>query len=407
MLGRAFSRDGSWTRLGAGGVLAAAYTGARLWLFWPARAGVGPTRYGDAVEYLRVSRLSLLSLQFYTEHKPFGYPLVLKIAGRDQALVVWLQLAVSIACWAFLAIVIARRVRGARVRWFAAATVLLFSASWPIAQWDTLVLTESLSLSIFALLAGLAFVYVDRPRRGLVVVLVSVALFFTALRDANGLLAAIVLALVAITLAARRRRGVAMLLLGAAATCVLLVAATSSVRRWEILFADQIGKRVVANPTELSYFRAHGMPLPAHLSSIIFSDTRGPHPAASFEHDPRLARFMPWFMSEARPTYESYLLSHPADSVGAPLRKLPVMLSDSGLSTYRAPGFRELPNVVEELIYPSDGGRLLSLELALLGVAALGVLRGLWQRDWVLPLGLVLGSVPLAVFVWDGEPSEV
>ena len=398
-------------RVVAIGSLALLYAGVRLWMFWPARAGVGSSYWWDAGEYLRVAHVPLLSTQFFTEHKPFGYPLVLKLFGENQGAVVWMQLAVSVAAWLFLAGIVGRCARGRIASYGAAVSLLAFSCTWPVALWDATLLTESLSISLLAVLIGLAYLCVGKRTVTTVVSLVAAALFFSSLRDANGAIAAVVVLLVAVaTFTPRRLRATAGLVAGAAA-CVLLVTVTTSPSRWEVLIADQIDKRVMLDPTALAYFRAHGMPARPGLSAMLYQNTRTPtigfDAAASLRRDPRLRYFLPWFMQHGRATYASYLLDNPAASIGVPTRRFPLILSDAALVSYRPPGFRTAPSFVEHLFYPSSGSRLILLELCLAALAALGLSRKIFTRDWALPLGLMLSALPLAILVWDGEPSEV
>lgn len=398
-------------RLAGVGSLVLLYGAIRLWMFWPARAGVGSPYWWDAGEYLRVSHLSLLSAQFYTEHKPFGYPLILKIFGQDLGAVVWMQLAVSVASWLFLAAIAARSAKGRVASYGLVATVLAFSCTWPIAQWDALLLTESPSISIFAILLGLAYLSVAKPTAPIVASLVSTALAFSTLRDANGAIAAVVVVLVALASLNRRRLRTTGYLVAAAAACVLLVTVTAAPSRWEVLIADQIDKRVMLDPTAVAYFRAHGMPTRPDLSAVLYENTRTPtvsfNPGVSLRRDPRLREFLPWFLRHGNATYRSYLIDNPAASLGVPTRRLPLILSDAALAHYRAPGFRTPPNVLEHFFYPSNGQHLILIELCLGALAALGLSRRVFRREWVLPVGLMLGALPLAILVWDGEPSEV
>jgi hypothetical protein len=393
------------------GSLVVLYAGVRLWMFWPARAGVGSPWWWDAGEYLRVSHVSLFSTQFYTEHKPFGYPLVLKAFGQNQGAVVWLQLAVSIASWLFLAAVATRCARSRLASYGIAASVLAFSCTWPVALWDATLLTESLSISLFAILIGLGYLCIAKPSAPIALTLLAVAVLFSSLRDANGAIAAVVVLLVAVAgLKPRRLRATASLVAGAAA-CVLLVTVTTSPSRWEVLIADQIDKRVMLDPTALAYFQARGMPTRPDLSAVLFENTRTPtvsfDAGASLRRDPRLASFLPWFLQHGRSTYTSYLIDNPAASLGVPTRRFPLILSDAALATYRPAGFRTLPDGFEHVFYPSSGSNMILLELGLGALAALGLSKRIFRREWTLPVGLMLSALPLAILVWDGEPSEV
>jgi hypothetical protein len=192
---------------------------------------------------------------------------------------------------------------------------------------------------------------------------------------------------------------------------VLLVTVTSSPSRWQVLIADQIDKRVMLDPTALAYFRAHGMPAHRDLSAVLYDNTRSPtvpfNAAASLLRDPRLGYFRPWFLQHGNATYTSYLIDNPAASIGIPTRRFPLILSDAALGSYRAPGFRTPPNIIEHLFYPSSGSDMIMLELCLGALAAVGLSRRMFTRESTLPLGLMLSALPLAIFIWDGEPSEV
>lgn len=379
----------------------AGYALVRVYVFWPGRSGVGADRYGDAGEYLRISHVPFLSTQFFTDHKPFGYPLFLKLLGGAAPTVAWAQLAISIVAWSVLAVLLARRAPSPVARAGLFVSVLAFSTASPVAQWDPLMLTESLSLSLLALLVAALVCVVARPAPANVTLLVTGAVLFAGLRDTNGLLACALL-VVAAACSMRTSRTGAAVLVAVAVAAIALPTLTAAPRRWVILVGDQIGKRVVHQPEALHYFRTHGMPLPRGLSQMIFRDTRHPHPAATFERDPRLATFMPWFLAHGQQTFKAYLLSHPGASVAQPAAKLPLLLSADGLSTYRAPGFS-----APEASYLPSGRWLLALGAALAGLGLIGVLRGVAQRTWAAPFALLATSVPLAIVTWDGEPSEI
>jgi hypothetical protein len=322
-----------------------------------------------------------------------------------------MQLIVSTASWLFLSYVASRCVKGRIASYGVVATVLAFSCTWPIAQWDGALLTESPSISMFAILIGLAYLSVTKPTAPIIASLLGAALVFSSLRDANGAIAAVVVLLVAVaSIRPRRLRTTGYLVAGAAA-CLLLVTVTTAPGRWEVLVADQIDKRVMVDPTALAYFRAHGMPTRPDLSSVLYENTRTPtvsfNPAVSLRRDPRLHKFLPWFLEHGNATYRSYLIDNPAASLGVPTRRFSLIISDAALRHYGAREFRTPPNVLEHFFYPSNGKHLILIELCLGALAALGLSRRVFRREWIIPLGLMLSALPLAILVWDGEPSEV
>jgi len=391
----------------AGAALLLGWAAARSWMFLPARHGFGSeARYGDMGEYLRVSRESVLSPSFYTDGKPFGYPLVLKLLGRHQELVLGTQFALSLLAWAALAIV-AARCAGRRLQPLAFVAVLAFSLSWQVTQWDTLLGAESFSLSLFALLVAVLLLSLERLTFARGAGAAVVALAFTSLRDTNAVLAAFLLAGLGLFWFVRRRSLRPLALVAVGVACVALVASTTGQKRWQILVADQIGKRVEATPQQLAYFEAHGMPNQPGLSHLIYADTRRPLPNQVFLHDPRLKRFMRWFVPHARSTYYGFLLTHPGTAIVQPVKLFPRMLGSGGLTTYRNVRFRPLPEPFDSLVYPSSGNAVMRWELCLLGLLAIGTLVRAARARWLAPFLLVVLTLPLAIVVWDGEASEV
>src|SRR5262249_336007 len=96
---------------------------------------------------------SLLDIDFWAGFRPWATPLLYKLVPEGDAQGV-VQSAISTASWVALALVTARSLRTPRLGPFAAALVLFFSLSGWIVAWDTLLLSESLTLS--GLAAGLA-----------------------------------------------------------------------------------------------------------------------------------------------------------------------------------------------------------------------------------------------------------
>jgi hypothetical protein len=157
-----------------------------------------------------------------------------------------------------------------------------------------------------------------------------------------------------------------------------------------------------------TYFKDAGMPSRPDLSAVIFEDTRSPLPATTFERDPRLAKFMPWFMEHGRTTYNSYLLSHPGYALIEPARHMTTIIDAAGLTTYHDRRYRPaLPTGLNKLVYPGNGEAValwagLALVLGLLAVPA-----RLLDRRALIALSLLASVIPIEIIVWDGEPSEI
>jgi hypothetical protein len=84
--------------------------------------------------------------------RPFLVPLLYKILSLDPTLISLTQLGLSIVCWSFLAFSSIRIVSGFWLKLFS-MTVLLGLGSVPnVTRWDRVLLSESLTISISALL---------------------------------------------------------------------------------------------------------------------------------------------------------------------------------------------------------------------------------------------------------------
>ena len=117
--------------------------------------------FRDTSSYVEVAEKTLTSREFWAGNRPFTLPLVYKLlhintsnyTGLKQLKAVEaFQNWFSVVCWALLGLALAATMRH---RWTAAlifAFVLFFSISLEVSFWDSLLLSKSVSFSLFALL---------------------------------------------------------------------------------------------------------------------------------------------------------------------------------------------------------------------------------------------------------------
>ena len=171
-------------------LLSALYIGLRLAAF----VGVAVVRYPDSQSYLDVARKPFFSGAFFAGARPWTVPLLYKVLPNSDAYRTAGQLVISVLCWLVLAVATARCVRDERLRFVAFALVLVFSLSTSITRWDSLMLTESISVSLTAAVVATWLVLVRLPRptaRSIASVLV-VTLLWTFARDTNAVLVVLV-----------------------------------------------------------------------------------------------------------------------------------------------------------------------------------------------------------------------
>jgi hypothetical protein len=381
--------------------VAGVYALARIWMF----AGSTPLLNVDSRDYLNPGA-RLLSLAFFSGHKPWFVPFYWRLVGGNIAVGTWLQLAISIGCWLLLSMELRRSVTTTPLRVVAFALPLLVSLSPVIAQWDAVVLSESLTLSLAAAVVAMALRLArsGSARDGALLAIASLA--WAGTRDTNVYLVAAMVPATAIVLALRGRRTLAASL---AVTTLLIVGfslwSSSSPRRWEIISLDLVDERVLGDPSALAYFKARGMPNPPGLRVHLFADRV---PFSRFARDPVVAPFRRWLLAKSRATYLSYLISHPDASLRTPLSRVGQLNSAGGLNWYRPAGFRTvLPAPVERLAYLPGGGVALLWSLIACAIAAVAAAARLARSSWMIPVVLVLLTVPHAILVWDAEPREV
>lgn len=375
------------------------YAVVRVWMF----ANATPLLTRDSIDYLHPTE-PLASPAFFSGYKPWLVPLYWKALDDSLTVGTWLQLAISVLAWAYLARELGRAVGGGRLGVVAGCAVLGFSVTPTIAQWDPAVLSESLSLSLGAVLVALLLRVLNRPSRQNVLAIAAVGLLWSATRDTNAYLALAFLVVAGTGVFLRSRRlGLALIVSGLAIFGASYWS-SSSPSRWEVMNIDLINERVLGDPSALSYFRAHAMPAPPDLRVHLFRerDTR------RYETDPLLANFRPWLLRRSRSTYMGYLITHPSYSLRQPLAQIGLLNSPNGLNFYRPEGFRTvLPPPIAMFAYIPSGSLTLLWSLLACGVTFTLSVSRLARRSWLVGAVMIATTVPQAILVWDAEPREV
>lgn len=374
--------------------------------------GVTTIAYRDSESYLDVARQSLLSPSFWAGARPWTVPLIYKLLPQTDEARAIAQLVISIACWAALSAVVARCLRPGVYRIVAFAALLGFSTSFSIIRWDTLILSESVSISLTALAtaAWLELVRAPRPRAVVAVLVANLLWVFT--RDSNAFLA-LLTALPALVWMARPgaipRRWPALLAGVLAAMSVASVAATGTkeaqLRRNDRPLLHVVGRRVLIHPDLQAYFERHGMPSPPPrvrryrkaLAAI----------GATIPSDRRTDAFLSWVRQHGRGTLARYLIAHPGAAL-RPLIRFRRRLLGGVTVGYRSPDARRaLPEPVASALYPHRASSALLWLAMASALALLAALAGRPRRTWLVPIGLILLEIPHAVLVYHGDTLEI
>ena len=108
-----------------------------------------------------------------------------KLVGNVPRAVATFQFLFSVACWGVLAVLVARAVQVSLLKPIAFLIVLLFSLSDQIIMWDSFLLSESIALSLMAILVASGVWLLEGWHWGKALFLVVVAFLWTFTRDTN------------------------------------------------------------------------------------------------------------------------------------------------------------------------------------------------------------------------------
>ena len=364
--------------------------------------------YSDSVDYEHID--------WWGGRRPWVTPVLYELVESHGARVL-LQGAIGAACWAYLAVQAIELVEDRVARWVVLLGVLGLSLTTTVTSWDTTMLSESLALSLAALLTGALLRLWREPtvRRALWLVGAWALWLFT--RQAHLVLSVLAVAtlLVAVLVAARGRSatvrpwGVAL----AGVSVLTLVAGLSFREDTDIAHENLtylVSQRIYRDAGDVGWFIERGMPVP---------DGAVPGRPASLDALRRDRDFQRWLHDDGIQDYARFLLAHPWESLVRPLEG---MVSDRAafgdldrpddvlLAMPDSYGFpREvLPGPVEGLLFEpgQSGGVLLGLAVAL-GATACRLLAGGRDRRWTLPLVLLVLQLPALVAVWHASATEL
>jgi hypothetical protein len=362
-------------------------------------AGLEPVSYPDTSSYLRID--------FPGEHsRLWTVPVVYKVLATDGLRVAG-QVAIGIACWSGLAIAAARACSDRLVAVCAAMAILLVGLTVQVTQWDRVLLSESLTLSLTVLGAALGLLAAEgRPGRALVVALVSVVLLWTFARQVNALAPAALLPVVAGLALWRLRRRQAVVLVA----CLTLVAAWGLLAAWRSGLWKANGQvllveRLLQDPATTSYFAERGLPVTPRLRREVRLRRRLPD-FPEIDSVTEAPRFRRWMNEEWPSAHASYLLRNAPETVAEPLRRAPRELADD--KRYSKPR-AVLPDPVQGVIWNRSRNPLGFLLLAgcAIGVWLVSLRRGPPRAAEIVPWALIAIAVAGMELSWNSTATEI
>jgi len=314
----------------------------------------------DTISYLNASEIKFPSLAFFTSSRSATLPLVYKmlrpegdynlshvsqprISGSEKRPekmasfenVVILQIVVSIACWLALALSLFRHLVHPLTKIVSVILVLLFGLSPQMADWDQLLLSESLSFSLFALLIALIVELAFSLRAGKPawlpytwVGLISVVIIIWVFtRDTNSyllLFSIIFLGLLLLFAFWRKFFNPGPLAVLLAVIIVLLGFQQATFRasdRWELPLLNNMIYNVFPHPERVAFFQARGMPATPELLEINTFANR----TDIYEHE----AFMAWIEQRGLSSYTQFLIRSPLWALLSVFHDIDILFSEN------------------------------------------------------------------------------
>ena len=362
------------------------------------------TLYPDSGDYLRIAQRAWGDPLFWSGVRPAGVPLLYRLVGGTPEAIGWLQVLVSIFAWGVLAWAVRRAARTPLAGLLSFGVVLAFSLGLDILRWDRIVLSESLSLSLLALVLAAWLRLMEGWGWGRAAALLAVSALWMLARETNTYLGALLaLGLGAGVLLRRVRARWGWLAAGLLVCFVGFQGLSNHGERWVFPFYNVLAQRILPDAHKVAFFQQFEMPVSPALLEMAgkwaHSDDFALYNAET------LRDFQAWTGARGKSTYFEYLLADPLRTAWEPLQNAGALLFPT-LRGYAPEGLRGLP---VDGLYPHSpwavGG------LALLGAASWAAAWARWRRLngrglWV-SLALLLLSYPHLALVWHGDAMEV
>jgi len=382
------------------------------YLMVQARAGPAII-WNDSEVYIHMAQKGLGSRALWAGPRPPVLPLLIKAVGSSDAFLT-VQAAVAAVAWGVLAWTVARLMAPGWRRVTAVWVVLAFAGSFPLTLWNRSVLSESLSLSLMALLLA-ALIWTTRaatwPRIGATL---AAGLVFAATRDAQVWTVAMLALAVGVRAAvvARGRRPwaarLAVLSAGLAGVVVVTGWGTATSHRTPQNVADVLDVRVFPYPARVAWFAAHGMPEAARIDALARATAVVPGQAPVVYTAPSDRTFAPlehWVATRATGVYLLWLVTHPGYVIAEPLVRpeRSYNFAQGSLTAYASSTDRDASPLTVVMWPPLIGLLILAAVAGYCTVLARGWRDPVWRTVLVFT-GI---GIPAMLVAWHGDGQEV
>ncbi|MBK8619660.1 MAG: hypothetical protein IPN96_21755 [Anaerolineales bacterium] len=339
----------------------------------------------DTSSYVTSSEISLLSWEAFTGRRLFttnlifqlfkpeeGYEILVNGSGNTTKRqlqpsfvnIALLQFIVSIISWYVLTLTIVRRLKNPIPKILAALLIPAFAFVPQMADWDSVLSSESFSLSLFALQTGLllelAFLMQNPPGKSLHITLLAsvwtlVVLLWAFLKDAHLYGVIVLAAMLAVTLIPvnfLKQKIVYLSLLILTASILIGWSSAGNSKRSLIQLEHVYTANILTNPAYVASMQEYGMP---------------DHESPEYEQ---------WFISNAKDAYLKFLLTHPGYTVTAYFKDIPYAFSENAQSYFNTQPQYQLRKAlipVGDILHPEHWVAMYADILILLGILAIAL----------------------------------
>jgi hypothetical protein len=331
----------------------------RIWT----QHGQHPVRHPDSAGYFQLNFLG------HGVERLWTVPLLFLSLPNDRSRMI-AQLVIGIACWSALAFAVAYSFASPIVARVGAILILLLGLCEQVTEWDTNVMSESLALSLLALLvASLLWLRLHPTRWWLAGTLaVSVLWVFTKQLQATLFVPIATAAIIWLLLLRSRRLAVVAVALAVIAAWGGYATASSGRNNIKFNANDILVLRILKTHDGADYFAARGMPRLDELKREAETTTMSNIDERPVLVDPQWRQ---WIDDHWLRAYAGWLLRNPGTVIGGPLDDADIYLS--GYSD-DAPVQAVLPGPIQDALWDrtSEGGDIplfIGLTLVLLLVS--------------------------------------
>lgn len=362
-----------------------------------------PRELADTGIYVRISTQSILGPNFLQVNRPFVFPLLLQIVHRDFVLAASIQLGLTILAWGLLAYCISISFRPDWLRILSFVIILALSLVRHLAGWDFVMMTESLSLSTFALLIVCGIWLLRGWQIHKVVILCIAAFIFAFTRDTNAYLLIMFAGMLLFAVLLGWLSPKSLVLAGVFVLIFFIsnLSANTS-KRWIFPLVNVVGKRILPYSESVQRFEACGMPLTPELLGL--ADTFANGEDRAFFNDPALEGFRNWVADHGKSCYIRWLVIEPVKSIGQAFSEFNELIYFADVNKYFSRRYTDLlPSRLERILYPVYYVTWLWIGLTIAALVA--VVKQLWHDNalWVVFIMLCLTIFPHLFITWHGD----